>query len=432
MKINKTLAFAGLLSAAAAVGAAPRAYAQGGTPLCTDLPNSDKQIFMGGTTAVIPVIRLMGARLKQVGVTLLWNENSEGCGSVFALTNPSGGSVRTTYTQYDEDPLQPGKVTLSNCLSKLNQSTDLIINDVSVASCSSGILSATLPSGYAEFSGPVQGLVPIVPLGNTFLNEITVDELQQLYRCGAKGAKAPFQGFSDDSTIYDYNCTGSGMRQLWARGIGASNGDALSSLIGLGCNSILTAESMVQKVSSSLGLFSTIGYTSTEYYDLYRTSVKGLKVQGVNQVKAYLPDTDITSVDKINIREGRYTIQNTLKLVTAVDSNGVPSIPLVKKLIDWFQDNPGQEKLPFDVNEIYASRGVVPLCAMRVTKTSDYPVFKRYKHPTPCHCDFEKLATGKTGCVPCGDAGVDSGVDGGATGTCPTGSMCSHGFCEQI
>ena len=430
MKLNETLAFAGFVLALATVCGASRAYAQGGVPLCTSLPNSDKQVYMGGTTAVIPVIRLMGARLKQVGVTLLWNENSDGCGAVTSLGTPT--SLRSTYSQYTEDSLQEGKVYVTNCLAATTQQIDLAINDVSVASCASGLVTTTLPPGFAEFSGPVQGLVPIVPVGNTFLNEITVDELQELYRCGAK---ANFLNFADNGTIYDYNCIGSGMRQLWARGIGVGNGDVLTTLIGYGCNSNLGAENMIEIVGASTNLLSTIGYTSTEYYDQYRTLAKGLKVQGVNQKMAYLPDTDITSIDKINIREGRYTIQNTLKLVTGVDGNGVPTNPLVKKLIDWFQDNPGQEKLPFDVNDIYAVRGVVPLCAMRVTKTDDYPVFKRYKHPTPCHCAFEKKATGKStipGCVPCGDTSVDGGVDAGAAGACPTGSMCSHGFCEQI
>ena len=169
----------------------------------------------------------------------------------------------------------------------------------------------------------------------------------------------------------------------------------------------------------------TIGYTSTEFYDENRDRVRALKVRGVNQRLAYLPDTDLGSTDKINIREGRYTLQGSLKLVTQVDGNGVPVKPLVKKIIDWMQDNPLSDPslaLPFELNQIYAQRGVVPLCAMRVTKDSDQLGFRHYRHPRPCHCSFEILATGKTstpGCTPCT---VDS--------TCGTGQVCSHGYCE--
>jgi hypothetical protein len=163
----------------------------------------------------------------------------------------------------------------------------------------------------------------------------------------------------------------------------------------------------------------------------------------VNQTLAYYPDSDTTSVDKINVREGRYTLQGVLRLITQVDSNGVPTNPAVKRLIDVFQQKPTPDlPLPFDVTEIYAKGGVVPQCAMKVTRDGDNPVFKHYSPPQPCHCAFQVLATGQTnipGCVPCGggsalDAGtVDAGtLDAGASsaGTCLPNQVCSHGYCE--
>jgi len=430
MRQAKTLLVAGLfLVGSAAVNGPSRAYAQGGIPDCKALLNP---VFMAGTTAVIPVIRLLGARLKQVGMTLLWNENSDGCSAESLLTGgpPPLGAVRSVFSQYTEDTTQPGKVIVTTCNGTINQVPDLAINDVSFSSCqATSVYHQTLPPGFAEFQGPVQGLVPVVPLGNDFVNDITAEELQALYTCGAKANnQAGVMTFSSDQTIYDYNCANSGMRELWARGIGAGYGVTLSPTIGLGCGNPITAESMVTNyVGPSITPLATIGYTSTEYYDQYRNLVKGLKVRGVNQILAYLPDSDITSTDKLNIREGRYTIQNSLKLVAAVDSNGVPTLPLVKNLVGWFQGSVDQVKLPFDLNEIYALRGVVPQCAMRVTKDSDLPVFKHYKHPQPCHCAFQVLATGKSsipGCVPC------AAVDGGTS--CPDGQICSSGYCEAI
>jgi hypothetical protein len=133
----------------------------------------------------------------------------------------------------------------------------------------------------------------------------------------------------------------------------------------------------------------------------------------------------MTSTDKLNIREGRYTLQGTLRLVAAVDSNGVPIPDAAKHVVDWFQGNPVQDptlQLPFDINEIYAQRGVVPQCAMKVTRDGDMPVFSHYSPPQPCHCSFQVLATGKT-CIPGCTACADSS-------TCPTGKICSHGYCE--
>jgi hypothetical protein len=423
MKRARYLVIAGLWVVTGATVGVSRAHAQTGVADCASMPNP---VFMAGTTAVIPVIRLLGARLKTIGVTLLWNENSEGCGAVAAMITPPTGATRPVFSHYTEDPPGSGKVYSTTCNGKLNQVPDLAINDVSYAACSqNSLLVVKLPNGYAEFQGPVQGLVPVVPISNVFLNDITALELSLLYGCGAQ---ANFMGFSADATIYDYNAIFSGMRELWARSIGMRAGANLSIKIGLGSYNTLTAETMVtQQVGPSLTPQSTIGYTSTEFYDQYRNLVKALKVQGVGQERAYLPDSDGASTDKINIREGRYMIQNALWLVAAIDSKKVPVLPQVKNLIDWFQQNPSSAvPLPFDVNEIYAMRGVVPQCAMKVTKDGDAPLFRRYKHPQPCHCAFQVLATGRTsiaGCVPC--AGVDAG-------TCPAGTTCSHGYCEAM
>jgi hypothetical protein len=419
MKHAKTLAVSGILLAGAMTAGEPAALAQGGIPYCTTLPNT---VYMGGTTAVLPVIRHFGAKLKQVGVTLLWNENSEGCGSVAALVIPPKNLVRPTFSQYDEvGSGASSKIVISNCIGAPDQIPDLVINDTYWMSCFMSYGASTggvqpLPANLKEFVGPVQGIVPIVASSYLYYSDITVAELLDLYVCGAN---ANILTFSDSRTIYNYDGTTSGIRELWARGLGASNGQVTQ----VGSGSLgLTAESMANTVASTISPDTTIGYTSTEFYDENRDQVRALKVRGVNQVKAYLPDTDSTSLDKINIREGRYTIQGSLKLVTAVDANGVPLNAGAKKIIDWMQGNPAADPLPFDVNEVYAERGVVPQCAMRVTKDNDMPVFRHYTDPAPCNCSFEILATGKK-CIPGCTACTDSS-------TCPTGKICSHGYCE--
>jgi hypothetical protein len=383
---------------------------------------------MGGTTAVIPVIRLLGARLKRVGVTLLWNENSEGCGSVGALVHPESVSAkqRVVFTQYTETEKDSGKVSTSTCNGGVDQIPDLVINDVGYTSCvlSYGtVANAKLPAGLGEFQGPVQGLVPVVASSYTYYNDITVEELQDLYVCGAV---AKILTFTDGGQIFDYNCVNSGMRELWSRGVGLANGSALNYQIGLGCNSNLTAETMVTvAVAASTSPDVTIGYTSTEFYDQYRDKVHALKVRGLNQKLAYWPDSDVTNADKLNIREGRYMLQGTLRLVAAVDASGKATNAGARHMIDWFQGNVPESadlQLPFDVNAIYAQRGVVPQCAMKVTRDGDLPVFKHYTPARPCHCAFQSLATGSAsieGCVPCKDASA-----------CQAGQQCSYGYCE--
>jgi hypothetical protein len=423
MKRAKTLAAAGFCVLAAMASALRPALAQGGIPNCASLPNP---VYMAGTTAVIPVIQLLGARLKQVGVTLLWNSNSDGCSSVnnFVYPSPGGATGIAVFSQYDEVANQPGKIITSTCNGSANQALDLVINDVAFTSCTY-LGGKPLPSTVAEFRGPVQGVVPIVAATYPYsYDDIMVEELQDLYACGAAGN---ILTFTSNSQIFDYSCQNSGLRELFARGVGFSNASAFSIQIGLGCGSQITAQTMVTDYvgpTTSPGI--TIGYTSTEYYDQYRELVHALKVRGVNQKLAYWPDSDNSSTDKLNIREGRYTLQGTLRLVAAVDpSTGVPTDLAAKHVIDWFQGNPVQDptlQLPFDVNEIYAQRGVVPQCAMKVTTDGDFPIFRHYTAPQPCHCSFLVLATGKTnipGCVACADSS-----------TCQANQICSHGYCE--
>jgi hypothetical protein len=302
----------------------------------------------------------------------------------------------------------------------------LVVNDVAFSSCASSNYRAdAVPPSHKEFGGPVQGLVPIVPSSYTYYNDSTVAELQDIFVCMGNGR---ILTFTNNSTIYSYDPIASGIPELWSRGIGLANAGVLTLSLNktLVAGQSVTAENMVTvAVGASIAPDQTIGYTSTEFYDEHRNLVRALKVRGVGQKLAYWPDSDMTSTDKVNIRDGRYTIQSPLRLVAAVDAGGVPTNPGARKLIDWFQGNAVTDpalQLPFDVNEVFAKKGVVPQCAMRVTKDSDLPRFRRYRHPQPCHCSFEMLATGKKsipGCIACADSS-----------TCAAGKVCSHGYCE--
>jgi ABC-type phosphate transport system substrate-binding protein len=428
MKLPKTLGIVGAVVGAAMLAGPDPVFAQGGIPNCADLENP---VYMTGTTAVRPVVYLLGARLKNVHLTLLWNDTNDGCGSVGAfLSTAVDTSTIPVYSYYQESGDATGKVIPFQCNAVRGKKADLVINDVAYSSCvGNPTLSGTTA---AEFPGPVQGVVPIVPSSFFTYNDVMAEELQAIYFCGST---ANILGLNP---ILNFTGTTSGLKELFARTIGFPASTAMG-FTWVSPVDISSADAMVQNVSTGT---TTLGYTSTEFYDQYRDRVNALKVRGVGQKLAYWPDSDKTSTDKLNIREGRYTLQGTLRLVTNV-TGGVPTNPTVKNIIDWFQQNPVDPslQLPFDITEIYAKGGVVPRCAMKVTNDEDKAVFKHFKPAQPCHCAFQLLATGKpsiAGCVQCtgGSAGaVDGGVaDGGVTssaGTCAANQICSHGYCEQ-
>jgi hypothetical protein len=410
-----------------AVGART-AHAQGGIPACSTLANP---IYMKGTTAVVPLVRRLGAKLAQLPTphTLIW-QNRAACEAIGNVTRPPVPTVILNQTASYFVEASNGKVAELSCNLPNTQTFDVAISDIFASSCPQSYQDHLdlMPAGYKEFLGPVQGLVPIVAQSYLYYSDITAEELSDIYMCGAKGR---ILTFTDDRFIANYADL-DGMRELMALAMGVrgaafhaavSQGDAFTSFFVVSGQP--TATEVMTAIASTINVDASIGYTSTEVYDDNRDQVRALKLRGLSQKRAYLPDTDLTSRDKINIREGRYTVQSALKLVAHVDANLVPDRPGAKKLVDWLLGNPIQDpglQLPVDIISIYAQSGVVPQCAMKVTKDTDNPIFRPFVPDRPCHCFFQTQATGAqsiAGCTPCT-----------TSATCATGQSCSYGYCE--
>jgi hypothetical protein len=396
---------------------------------------------MTGTTAVEPLVRHLGAKLRQLPVpqTLLWNEGLDGCGAVNTLAFPETATVyQSTFNYYEEPPgaqVDGGapKITPLPCNATLSTYADLVINDIFWTSCaasSSAPSLAILPADYKEFQGPVQGLVPIVQSSYYYFSDIMAEELTDIYACGASGN---ILTFTNNSNIFDY-CFNSGIKALWDNSLGHPVSAFSAPINNANCP---TAVGMISLINSG-NMLTDIAYTSTEVYDENRGTVRALKVRGLNQRLAYFPDTTLSDLDKINIREGRYTIQGALKLVAHVsttdgggDGQSQPDNPAAKRMIDWLQGNPVQDpslQLPFDIIDVYAQSGVVPQCAMKVTKDTDAPLFRPYQSDNPCGCYFQIQATGAAsvpGCTSCQDSSTC--LDGK---TCYFHGIPPQGYCE--
>jgi hypothetical protein len=81
----------------------------------------------------------------------------------------------------------------------------------------------------------------------------------------------------------------------------------------------------------------------------------------------------------------------------------------------------GTKVLPNGVQliDVYAQSGLVPECAMHVTRTNDGGNITPYAPASPCSCVFEAKATGATACAPCK-----------VQGDCAAAQTCSQGYCE--
>jgi hypothetical protein len=110
-------------------------------------------------------------------------------------------------------------------------------------------------------------------------------------------------------------------------------------------------------------------------------------------------------------------------LLYKVNAKGEPENAAVRgTLLDIVGYLSGSKALPNGVNliDVYAQSGLVPECAMRVSRSTDGGALVRSTPASPCSCLFEVKATGSTDCAPCK-----------VQGDCSAGQACSRGYCEE-
>jgi hypothetical protein len=209
---------------------------------------------------------------------------------------------------------------------------------------------------------------------------------------------------------------------------------SLGALIGLPAaqwlgQQINLSPDVATKVASSTSPEKTIGILGSEIYDsaTNRANLKALAFQAVGQSNGFLPDSTATAFDKRSVREGHYAawahVFYLTKVAAAVDGGAAqPVSASAKLLIDILTDTPNTG-IPtgLDPVTLVSSKGLVPLCAMTVTRSAEGGDLSLFAPSEPCGCYYESMVgTAPASCVPCG-------VDGGV---CATGTTCHHGFCE--
>jgi hypothetical protein len=168
-----------------------------------------------------------------------------------------------------------------------------------------------------------------------------------------------------------------------------------------------------------------LGILAADYIDTknLRAQLKVLAYQDTHQPCAVFPDSTATAHDKANVRDGHYPIWSPLHLLYKTDQAGNPvneqNRQEVTDIIGYLS---GTKPLPNGVKllDVYAQSGLVPECAMRVTRQQDGGDIVPRRPPSPCSCVFELKATGATTCTPCT-----------VQGDCTQGETCSQGFCES-
>src|SRR5262249_20970850 len=163
----------------------------------------------------------------------------------------------------------------------------------------------------------------------------------------------------------------------------------------------------------------SVGILGAEIYDANRSTLKALAYRAYKQFYAYWPDSTSTATDKQNLRDGHYTIWSPTIYLTHVDAGGNPVSANAAYLLNLILGKPVSQADPaINSLDVEISKGLVPQCAMKVTRSIEGGDLSLYSDPAPCGCYFESKVGSTPACAAC------------PSGTCASGT-CRLGYCED-
>jgi ABC-type phosphate transport system substrate-binding protein len=402
--VTRKVVLASALAVASALGAQGIASAAD----CSTLPNP---VYIAGSSAIQPFVRDMGKAL--VGNTTLVYQSQGSCVGVSSILNdttPTGACATGACITGNGTFFDATGAAQTCTLPPTGQHVDVGVSDVFATSCS-GV--ASVPTTIKDNFGPIQAMLFVVPKAST-QTAITAEEGYFVFGFGgANGMVTPWL----DVAFQIIRNISSGTQQMTARAVGIPAAKMKGTDAG-GSGGVVT------QVSGSAMAEKTIGILAADQYDKKRDVLAALAFQSFKQWNAYYADSTATSLDKKNVRDGHYSVWGPLHMLIQVNSTtGVALTPAAKTFVDWVQGTPTTPAPPFDYLDIEIGAGIVPACAMTVSRTVEMGPMTKSSPTEPCGCYFENKANGATSCTACTGTGA---------GTCTgAGQACRRGFCES-
>jgi hypothetical protein len=430
----------GFLAGGAIVAMAPTASAA--TQDCTALTNV---VYIAGGSAAKPHLLALAGVLG-TSVSIIYAAPTA-CLGLYDIT-ASPAQTESSSASY----LNPTTGKAVTCTAAGGTPYPAIYVDIGVsgafpASCITPAI--TLGPGYQDFQGPIEPFEISVPWGSS-QNSISADAAYVVFGWGGQ-----------TYTVTPWSIPGN----IWTRGdtsaVQLVVGDAIN-LLGdkwlhdtgdAGLAQVLTSEStMASTIASATATQTTIGILGSGTLDPLKSvtgNIKPLAFKAYSQDCGYYADSNLSTFDKINVRQGRYEIWGPEHFLTAVDGSGNPqpnpnaaSNPVtstaanVQTVISYithsttgnlaFPASPGLS--PSEVQSVIqaeSSAYFIPECAMQVSRTGEDGYEFSYQPKEACGCYFESLTGGGTTlssyCTTCGSS-TDC--------TDKSYPACNFGYCE--
>ncbi|MFZ5892736.1 MAG: hypothetical protein ACOY0T_16880 [Myxococcota bacterium] len=391
---------------------------------CTSLAKVSELVFLTGSSAAKPYLQQVAQQLAAQGVYLIYTSTGS-CVGVDAILNgtpmTSGSAPAPAVTAtYWDSAASTGKP----CdLPSAGVNADLGISDVFAQTCPGFELANPDALSVRDAHGPIQTMAFVVPSNS------------KQFEISAQAAYLAF-GFGKDAGILDANGGGpiwNDETLLFQRSASSGTQALLGAAIGVPParfkgkphkTSDEVAASLQNATASAADADKALGILAADYLvSNPLLQIRPLAFQDSKQVCAVYPDSGEKTRDKRNVRDGHYPLWGPLHLLYRVDSAGNPLNPANRqRVLDIVGYLAGSKTLPNGVSllDVYAQNGLVPECAMRVTRTKDGGNLLPFRPAAPCGCSFERRATGSTQCTPCT-----------VQGECQPGETCSLGYCEH-
>jgi hypothetical protein len=359
---------------------------------------------MAAEPLVSPVAQAL-SRDDPSKLSVVW-QLTNSCDGVEAIANDtivtscaSGACIRGKALFWTLDPrdLYPKECDLD----AKGQKVDLVVSDVAPAMCPGVPAQAT--TGLLDALGPVSayGMVMASPAAPT---AIQAEEAHFVFGAGKTAAVSPWVNNAVIAVFGNNNAGQILAAQQIKLPASAAHWKGLP---------VATADELVTALYTDP--VAGIGILPTTLTDKRRGEIKTLAFQALQQRGAFYPDRKATSFDKQNVRDGHYPLWGYLHMLQRSEPAN-PAKPLsvngarVSSILLGGTPVAGKDGVLMQLQA-----GLVPQCAMKVTRSSDTAPLAPMLSNEPCNCWFEKnVQGGILGCQACLD-----------------GKTCSSGKCRR-
>lgn len=363
---------------------------------CSALPNP---VYVNGGGGIF--VESLGRILAGEGKTLIYKKQGS-CLAVDSILN--GTPLTGTVATMDGGTYWDSTMTYSCDFDAGGNIADIGISDVFPSTCTS--LPNGLPTDVRDYLGPVEAYGFAVPAAST-QTSISRDAAYFVFGFGADSGVLPWT----DPTAIFIRGAGSGTQQMLALATGVDVNKWKGTLA-------TSSSDIVDKLNTAPDKEKAIGILASEVAIANELLVEVLAYQDKDQTCGYYMDSTPSSRDKANVRDGHYPIWGPFHVLTKVDPGGNPVNPAANDIKAYAIGT--KDPANIDLVKVLATAGLVPECAMHVTRDSELGPLASFQPPRSCSCYFDELVKGSSSCTPCM-----------TNSDCPAATpACNYKYCE--